>query len=172
MTLNDKKGFTLIELLVVVLIIGILAAIALPKYHIAVAVARVTQIVTFARNISDAENRFYLATGTYTADANQLDISMPDGGTYTNSADGQRVYYNNFYCWLRSSGGSVYCFLRNNPQINVERYYAVGTGLASGSICWSTSTDLEEFSNKVCQAVSHKAVPDYTTAAGRLGYYF
>ena len=80
---KKNAGFTLIELLVVVLIIGILAAVALPKYEFAVEKSRAANAISVLRAIKDAEEVYYMANGTYTNNIDDLDIkvSMPEGFT-------------------------------------------------------------------------------------------
>ncbi len=73
---NKHKGFTLIELLVVVLIIGILSAVALPQYEIAVMKSKMNSLLPVMRAIKDANEVYYMANGVYVDDLNQLDVSI------------------------------------------------------------------------------------------------
>ncbi|HEY3933480.1 MAG TPA: prepilin-type N-terminal cleavage/methylation domain-containing protein, partial [Gemmatimonadales bacterium] len=68
--LRNRKGFTLIELLIVVVIIGILAAIAIPKFAATKDKAKLASVKSDVRNTETAEEAYfsdYSTYGTYSA---------------------------------------------------------------------------------------------------------
>ena len=71
--MSNRKGFTLIELLIVVVIIGILAAIAIPKFANTKEKAVVASMKSDLRNLVTAQEAFFsdnqdYAGGTYKGD--------------------------------------------------------------------------------------------------------
>ena len=64
----NRKGFTLIELLIVVVIIGILAAIAIPKFAATKDKAKLASVKTDVRNLMTAQEAYFSDFATYAAD--------------------------------------------------------------------------------------------------------
>jgi type IV pilus assembly protein PilA len=75
----SRKGFTLIELLIVVVIIGILAAIAIPKFASTKEKAYVTAMKSDLRRLLIAEEAYYADYWTYSTDKAALKFGESTG---------------------------------------------------------------------------------------------
>lgn len=82
------SGFTLIELLIVVVIIGILAAIAIPKFRSTKNKANFAAIKSDLKNLSTAEESFFYENRRYTTDLDSLKARASRGVVLTITLDG------------------------------------------------------------------------------------
>jgi prepilin-type N-terminal cleavage/methylation domain-containing protein len=81
--MRDNKGFTLIELLIVVVIIGILAAIAIPKFSATREKAYFAAMKSDLNNLASQEEIYYADHYTYTSSTTDLAFSNSEAVTVT-----------------------------------------------------------------------------------------
>ncbi|MCU0525123.1 MAG: type IV pilin-like G/H family protein [Elainella sp. Prado103] len=74
---KNNEGFTLIELLVVIIIIGILAAIALPSFLNQANKARQSEASTYVGTLNRAQQAYYLENRAFEADFDKLEVGLP-----------------------------------------------------------------------------------------------
>src|SRR5438874_3749606 len=88
--MSNRKGFTLIELLIVVVIIGILAAIAIPKFANTKSKAYIAAMKSDLRNLVTAEESYFSDSAKYATSTSQglqfkssTGVSMPSITTFS-----------------------------------------------------------------------------------------
>ncbi len=79
----NRKGFTLIELLIVVVIIGILAAIAIPKFSNTKEKAYMAAMKSDLRNLVTAEEAYFADNTTYTTDKTAAALNFTESAGVT-----------------------------------------------------------------------------------------
>ena len=140
-----NKAFTLIELLVAILIIGILAAIALPQYQMLIEKSKYYQLKTMAKAVNEAISRYELSNNTYPSMITDLDIELPQDG--------------DFSC-------NIFHYAPEVPYINCGReifgvrviYYIKKQG-TKPYLCVAKSTDLSHPANILCAKEAHSGKP-------------
>ena len=145
---NNKKGFTLIELLVVVLILGILAAMAMPQYFKAVERSRMSEAVSLLGSIAGAQQRKYLQINKYATAYTGLDVA-PEGATgstfHTKGEDGNGfeivltgTSYGEGYATATREGPNALTYkyaLQRHYNSDVTKCQAVDSDENGGALC-------------------------------------
>ena len=144
----NRKGFTLIELLVVVLIIGILAAIALPQYFKAVEKSRATEALSIMGSLAAAMERARLVdkNSNYPSSLASLDLEFANasGQIVTGSTWSTRNFNFTLTGGAEDQGKVTAERSSGTMKYSITRYYRSGrVACSSGTsgICASLGLD-------------------------------
>lgn len=152
--MKNKQAFTLIELLVVVLIIGILAAVALPQYTLAVNKTRFANLRTMATALIKASEAYYLANNAWPSNFDELAIDLPGGFTQTSSTTRTCGKNAEIYCCVVPPVGS------NAPHVTCGRndysfaFHSMYGNNKRENYCVAKDSDTK--ATQLCKAITKK----------------
>ena len=152
------KGFTLIELLVVVLIIGILAAVALPQYNQAVMKTRFVQLKTLVNAIAKAQEVYYLEHNEYAVSFDALDIDSPQPLSSTPGAQSELRSFPWGSCWIANDtyGARVVC-MNDADELGYYLWLTYSTSNPGKTSCRAGNSNVTSVQNKICKSETGKS---------------
>ncbi len=71
-----ESGFTLVELAIVIVIIGVLAAFAVPRFRDSVERSKASEAFSYLSAVRSAQERYHARMATYAADMTKLDVEI------------------------------------------------------------------------------------------------
>ncbi len=137
MKLNKIAGFTLIELLVVVVIIGLLAAIALPQYNKAVKKAQGREVLVVLNALDKALQAYALEHGnlvtTYSLSPEELNIKIPDLNHFLYEDNPHTKQFNGIFM------NDICRIVKPEEGLKIESQWDGKTGARNYSICFGSA---------------------------------
>ena len=162
-----------------VLIIGILAAVAVPQYQKAVVRSQLSTLKNLVNAMKQSEEMYYLANGSYTSSFEDLEIEIPTPNEYStedspyNSIPGGYSYAN--YDWgmcyiYRTTDDSNAHVACKNTKVGIS--YVRGLDHSIRYRGEQMCTSRNKMAQSVCLAETHNNTPYYSDEENQIWNYY